>query len=91
MCGQERDELLYTMCKNGHHIHAECLGALVRSTYPEHPPCPICRDQSLCALVMSVMPDLVYMELTPFSQTAAVVSMVIGSSEYSELHGSSAN
>lgn len=31
---------------------------------------------------MSVMPDLLYMELTPFSQTAAVVAMMIGEQDF---------
>jgi len=34
---------------------------------------------------MSVMPDLLYMALTPFSQTAAVVAMMIGEREFQTL------
>lgn len=80
MCGG--DGPLTAVCSNGHKMHAECIHALVKSTYPTQPPCPLCRDQSLCSLTMSVMPDLLYMELTPFSQTAAVVAMTVGEHDF---------
>jgi hypothetical protein len=80
MCGGEGELTLF--CNNGHRMHSECIEALVKSTYPTPPPCPLCRDQSVGAVSMSVMPDLLYMALTPFSQTAAVVAMMIGEREY---------
>jgi hypothetical protein len=83
MCGGEGETTMF--CTNGHRMHRDCIVALIRTTYPNHPPCPLCRDQSICAVSMSVMPDLLYMTLTPFSQTAAVVAMMIGEREYTML------
>lgn len=45
----------------------------------------MCRDQTVGTVAMTVMPDLIYMELTPFSHTAAVVAMMVGENEYRAL------
>ena len=82
MCGQEETEKTFLYCRYGHRLHRECLKALIGSTYPNPPPCPLCRDQSICPVEMSVMPDLLYMAATPFSQTTAVVAMMIGDKDY---------
>jgi len=83
MCGGEGETSLY--CNNGHRMHRECIELLVKSKYPNPPPCPMCRDQSVGTVAMSVMPDLLYMALTPFSQTAAIVAMMIGEREFQTL------
>ena len=83
MCGGEGRLSLF--CNNGHYMHEECIDALVKSTYPTTPLCPMCRDRSMDAIVKSVMPDLLYMSLTPFSRTAALVAMMIGEREYQTL------
>lgn len=84
MCGSEDTRLIY-MCKNGHAMHPTCLGALIESTYPEFPPCPVCRNRAMYSIVASVMTDLLYLQLTPISDTAAITAMMIGQDDFQRL------
>lgn len=87
MCGfeDEEGEELVLFCGNKHYLHKSCLSSIVCHEYPRGAVCPVCRDESVAQLAMTIVPDLLYMELTPFSQTAAKTASYIGKVEYLRL------
>lgn len=80
MCGGEGELTLF--CENNHYMHESCIYDYASHEYPRGAVCPLCRDESIAQLAMTIVPDLLYMELTPFSQTAAVTATCIGRMEY---------
>ena len=83
MCGYGGQT--FVVCGHGHRLHRQCIEGWVKSNYPAMFPCPMCRDYSMGTMAMTVAPDLVFYQLTPFSQTSAMVAMTIGSREFKQL------
>ena len=83
MCGGEGKLVLY--CGNNHYMHESCIYDLTRHEYPRGAVCPMCRDEAVAQMAMTVVPDLLYMELTPFSLTAAKTAVYIGKVEFVKL------